>query len=364
MDDCTFRDLVVGTAACPRCGGALQPVPGRVGCARCGHRYTVHPWGIDFVAAVVPDVAGVPAAARREQYRVLHHGDWRDRDPAWAALPDDLDRALARTATFYDEVLRQALDAAPVGAVTCLDVGCAAGRLTRAVAGARPGWRVLGVDVNAEHLATAAALTGPCGAERPRTGGGGGAPRQAGWCGFARSDATRLAVRDAGVDLLLAVNVLDRLDDPVGALKEWTRVLRPGGTMTLSSCHDWPTGSPWAARWRDLAEMVADHDLVPVGPATELTWQVPDAFNPRLMHLYMVETRTFRRPDDGGRADARARSGMAGGRQVEFPRGEHRLDGTGQGPREPGHLVEAQIGPAAGEAVPERLDQACVPEQA
>ncbi|GAB2576338.1 hypothetical protein Aab01nite_13190 [Paractinoplanes abujensis] len=46
-----------------------------------------------------------------------------------------------------------------------------------------------------------------------------------------RGDATRLPFPDASADLLLANHMLYHLDDPEAALREFARVLRPGGRL-------------------------------------------------------------------------------------------------------------------------------------
>jgi SAM-dependent methyltransferase len=48
--------------------------------------------------------------------------------------------------------------------------------------------------------------------------------------GFVQSDVGRIPLRDDSVDLLLSGYVLEHLADPVGALREFRRVLKPGGT--------------------------------------------------------------------------------------------------------------------------------------
>ena len=49
----------------------------------------------------------------------------------------------------------------------------------------------------------------------------------------ALADVRALPLRDASVDGLVSIHVLGHLEDPAGALCEWTRVLRPGGALVL-----------------------------------------------------------------------------------------------------------------------------------
>lgn len=49
----------------------------------------------------------------------------------------------------------------------------------------------------------------------------------------ASQDATRLSYPDSSFDRVIATHVLEHLPKPHAVLKEWTRVLRPGGTLSL-----------------------------------------------------------------------------------------------------------------------------------
>jgi SAM-dependent methyltransferase len=51
---------------------------------------------------------------------------------------------------------------------------------------------------------------------------------------LARADATRLPFRSDSIDLLLAADVIEHLDDDREALREFVRVLRPGGHLVLT----------------------------------------------------------------------------------------------------------------------------------
>ncbi len=46
-------------------------------------------------------------------------------------------------------------------------------------------------------------------------------------------DATRLDYPDASVDRLIATHVLEHLPNPVNVLREWNRVVRPGGVISI-----------------------------------------------------------------------------------------------------------------------------------
>jgi SAM-dependent methyltransferase len=99
------------------------------------------------------------------------------------------------------------LDPIP-GSNALLDVGVG-GELARQMV-AR-GWRVWGLDFT-PALAESGSL---CGIE------------------FVVGDAVRTPFRDASFDLVIASHVLEHLYDPLSALKEYARLLRPGGRPSV-----------------------------------------------------------------------------------------------------------------------------------
>ena len=121
-----------------------------------------------------------------------------------------------------------------------LDVGSGPGTIT--VGLARHAARVVGLDMSAEMVEAASALAA-------REGLGNTA--------FRVGSAYRLPFDDASFDVVYAHQVLQHLSDPVAALAEARRVLRPGGLV--------------AVRDSDYATMVH----APVEPAIE-----------RWLHLY------------------------------------------------------------------------------
>jgi SAM-dependent methyltransferase len=105
--------------------------------------------------------------------------------------------------------------APPVGGVA-VDVGCGTGRalahLRSAVGGAGT---VIGLDVTGPMLDMARML---------------GREREA---ALAFADAVRLPLRDSTVDAVFAAGLLGHLGDIPEALREFARVSRTGGTLTL-----------------------------------------------------------------------------------------------------------------------------------
>jgi SAM-dependent methyltransferase len=105
-------------------------------------------------------------------------------------------------------LLRRELRGMPPG--RALDIGAGAGGNTRVLVGR--GWDAVAVEYSADGAQIA----------RER-----GIP-------VVRADALALPVRDRAVDLVVAFDVLEHLDDDRGAAAEIHRVLRPGGTALVA----------------------------------------------------------------------------------------------------------------------------------
>ena len=106
-----------------------------------------------------------------------------------------------------------------------LDVGCGGG--VYAVEVSQRGGKLFGLDRSLpmlEAARTRAISAGAC----------------VGWC---QGAAQSLPFRDASFDLVLAVTALCWIPEPVVALKEMNRVLRPGGAVIVGELGRW---SLWA----------------------------------------------------------------------------------------------------------------------
>jgi SAM-dependent methyltransferase len=71
-------------------------------------------------------------------------------------------------------------------------------------------------------------------------------PRALGFCddrglsGLVRGDGARLPLRDASVDVILALDVIEHFEDDRALLEEFVRILRPGGRLVASvPAHPW-----------------------------------------------------------------------------------------------------------------------------
>ncbi len=93
---------------------------------------------------------------------------------------------------------------------TALDVGAAGGGNTRVLR--RMGWRAIALEYGAE---------------------GAGVARERGLATL-RGDATALPVADSSIDLVVAFDVLEHLDDDGAAVREVHRVLRRGGRYLVA----------------------------------------------------------------------------------------------------------------------------------
>ncbi|MFE6717539.1 class I SAM-dependent methyltransferase [Streptomyces albidoflavus] len=144
----------------------------------------------------------------------------------------------------YEAAVR-ALGLRPGDAV--LDAGCGTGRALpalRAAVGAAG--TVLGADLTEAMLA-----------EAVRAG-----RREAG--ALLLADAERLPVRTGALDAVFAAGMVSHLADPVAGVREWARVVRPGGTLALFH----PIGR--AALAARQGRTLTPDDLRAEGPVTAL----------------------------------------------------------------------------------------------
>ncbi len=100
-----------------------------------------------------------------------------------------------------------------------LEAGCGVGAQTVHLLRSSPGVRLVSVDRSEESLARA----------RTRVARAFGAARVA----WHRADVTELPFSDAEFDHVFVCFLLEHLPDPLRALAEVRRVLRPGGTVTV-----------------------------------------------------------------------------------------------------------------------------------
>jgi demethylmenaquinone methyltransferase/2-methoxy-6-polyprenyl-1,4-benzoquinol methylase len=101
-----------------------------------------------------------------------------------------------------------------------LDVGCGVGLYTLWLAEAiGPRGQVVGIDTSAERLAAAQLLVGHA--------------LDAGRLELRQGDGTAIVATNASFDWVWCGDVLHHIETPVVALKEFMRVLRPGGSIII-----------------------------------------------------------------------------------------------------------------------------------
>ncbi|WP_318011394.1 methyltransferase domain-containing protein [Actinotalea sp. M2MS4P-6] len=131
-----------------------------------------------------------------------------------------------------------------------LDVGCGPGTITLDLARAVAPGEVVGVDASDAVLAEARLLADAAG-DVPGLS-------------FRAADAMALPFPDASFDVVHAHQVLQHLPDPVRALREMRRVVRPGGLVAVRDVDyatmTWAPASEGLAEWRELYREVANAD--------------------------------------------------------------------------------------------------------
>ncbi|HVV37927.1 MAG TPA: methyltransferase domain-containing protein [Acidimicrobiales bacterium] len=154
-----------------------------------------------------------------------------------SVLRSHRNRTVDNSAAYLIPHLRAGLDV--------LDVGCGPGSITVDLATRVAPGRVIGIDAADDAIAAARAL----GAEG---------------VAFAVGDAYNLDFPDASFDVVHAHQVLQHLTDPVAALREWRRVLKPGGIVAardgVYSSFAWYPADPVLDRWLALYHQLTDHN--------------------------------------------------------------------------------------------------------
>jgi arsenite methyltransferase len=154
--------------------------------------------------------------------------------PAVALVYDNAQAIMRRLMTAFQPPTEW-LNIPPGGIV--LDVGCGPASITASLVRATgPSGLVLGVDLSEAMLARAVrAESGP-------------------QIAFLHADAQRLPLREATVDAVVSMAVLQLVPDPAAALAEMARVLRPGGRLAVLV----PTAGRAAGLWRRMPKFGAN----------------------------------------------------------------------------------------------------------
>jgi SAM-dependent methyltransferase len=127
-----------------------------------------------------------------------------------------------------------------------LDVGCGPGTITIDLASRVAPGRVVGIDAAPDVVEKARGLLGESAAQN---------------VSFSAGDVYSLPFDDASFDVVHAHQVLQHLTDPVVALVEMRRVLRPGGLLAVRDsdygAFAWSPDDPLLDRWLELYQQVA-----------------------------------------------------------------------------------------------------------
>ncbi len=154
---------------------------------------------------------------------------------------------LCEQAEILEEILHPGTEYPPGAKV--LEAGCGVGAQTRLLVKRNPGIELMSVDVSEKSLASAIGLKQQPGYENVT---------------FQQENVNSLSFADDTFDHIFVCFVLEHLDEPVAALEELKRVLKPGGTVTCiegdhGSCF-WHPSTPESRQvWESL--IAAQFDL-------------------------------------------------------------------------------------------------------
>lgn len=101
----------------------------------------------------------------------------------------------------------------PAGPARILDGGCGTGGLIKALHAANPGWRATGLDF----------MPLACELARERTG-----------TEIVQGSVTELPFADGSFDAVVSADVICQVEDGARALREFARVVRPGGAVLVN----------------------------------------------------------------------------------------------------------------------------------
>lgn len=149
-----------------------------------------------------------------------------------------------------------------------LDVGCGPGTITVEFAGRLTDGEVIGIDYVPDIITKAAADPATSDLANLR---------------FAVGDVYALDFDDDAFDIVHAHQVLQHVSDPVAALREMRRVVKPDGIVAIRDADyhamTWYPGDPVLDRWMDVYQGVArNNDAEPDAGRRLLAWSLEAGF--------------------------------------------------------------------------------------
>lgn len=233
-----MNDRLIALLRCPICGGPLErPRPDSLECAKA-HAFRCD--GPYIVFAKDPD-EGRYNKSYSERYAFLWAYGYETRH---SGLVESLYRSAA---ALIAEALAETGKNDPV----VVDFGCGTGRTIADAAGLTPAGSFVGLDLSSAKLDLAARIVrGPHAVESTLPGYGFPDPLTIRGRGLtnvilAQADALKAPVADNSADLVVCVNLLDRVEDPRRVLQEARRVLRSGGALILTTPLNWDSAELW-----------------------------------------------------------------------------------------------------------------------
>ena len=202
------------------CPGCLGPLAGEA-CLGCGEWYPPA-CGLPDLRLKSDRFLDLPSErAKAERLAKIAPGvDLEGLAAAYYAMTPDVDPARRRGYLAHilgAEVRGSALAGLLPRDGRIVEVGCGTGGLIAAAC--RLGLEIEGVDIASRWLVVAGRRLDDLGLSAP----------------LVAASADQLPYADGSIDTIVADSLLEHLDDPSAAVREWARVLRPGGTLLVWS---------------------------------------------------------------------------------------------------------------------------------
>jgi SAM-dependent methyltransferase len=223
---------------CPACHAPLRQRPGALECEK--HEEHVFSCSGSYIVFSSVD-PGKYDAAYAERYAFLWAYGYETRN---SGLVESLYRGVGALAA---EAIAEMRVSNPV----VVDCGCGVGRVIADAAIFAPSAQFLGVDLSPAKLNLASEIllgTKPVERSLPEFGFTNQlAIRSRNLTNvlLAQANALSLPIESASADLVLSVNLLDRVENPKSVIQEQRRVLRPGGTLILTTPLNWTNARLW-----------------------------------------------------------------------------------------------------------------------